>query len=107
MRFISQDVCVCWCVYEHALVHVIRLSDMECIMSPKKGITNSPKTYGAFRSSVNKTIYRSAENKGKLAQDFPGGSPKHLRQAYKTGIRPMSFVKMLLAGDTDALSLIV
>ena len=66
-------------------------------MSPKKGITNSPKTYGAFRSSVNKTIFRSADNKGKLAKDFAGGSPKHLRQAYKDGVSPSAFVETLLA----------
>ena len=76
-------------------------------MSPNKGITDKPTTYGAFRSSVNKTIFRSPDTKGKLAKDFAGGQPKQLRQAYKTGIKPTAFVDMLLSGDAEKLTLIV
>ncbi len=72
------------------------LDETECKMSPKKGITNSPTTYGAFRSSVNKTIFRSPDTKGKLAKDF-GGTPKVLRAAYKDGVSPSAFVETLLA----------
>ena len=73
------------------------LDEMECKMSPKKGITDKPTTYGAFRSSVNKTIFRSPDTKGKLARDFKGGQPKALRQAYKNGVSPSAFVEALLA----------
>ena len=66
-------------------------------MSPKKGITDSPTTYGAFRSAVNKAIYRSKAHAGKVAKDFAGGQPKALRQAYKDKRKPSEFVKEIVA----------
>ena len=59
----------------------------------RNGITSKPKTYGAFRSSVNRLIYRSKAHGGKVAKDFAGGAPKLLRKAYADGRKPSEFVK--------------
>ena len=62
----------------------------------RNGISHSPKTYGAFRSSVNRLIYRGFA-KGKVAKDFPGGQPKLLRKAYADGRKPSEFAKEIVA----------
>ena len=62
----------------------------------RNGISSTPKTYGAFRSSVNRLIYRSKAHAGKVAKDFAGGSPKALRKAYKDGKKPSAFVKEIV-----------
>ena len=63
----------------------------------RNGITSKPKTYGAFRSSVNRLIYRSKAHGGKVAKDFAGGQPKLLRKAYADGVSPSAFVKLIVA----------
>ncbi len=72
-----------------------RLDIQEYDMS-RNGITSKPKTYGAFRSSVNRLIYRGKATKGKVARDFAGGQPKALRKAYADGISPSAFVKVIV-----------
>ena len=59
----------------------------------RNGISSSPKTYGSFRSSVNRLIYRGKATQGKVAKDFAGGQPKALRKAYADGRKPSEFVK--------------
>ena len=63
----------------------------------RKGITSKPKTYGAFRSSVNRLIFRGKATKGKVARDFTGGTPKALRKAYADGVSPSALVKSIVA----------